>query len=148
MSSSVNKVLLIGNLGRDPEVRYLHTGVAVATFPLATSETFTDKKNNEKREVTEWHNVVLWNGLAEIAEKYLQKGMKVFIEGKIKSRNWKDDKGNLRYAIEIIASEMTMLGGHGKEKADSPVYPATLEEQTLPQLGAELMSSPEDVVPF
>ncbi len=87
MAGSVNKVILVGNLGKDPEVRYLENGVSVARFPIATSETFTDKNSGEKREITDWHNIVLWRGLAKIAESYLKKGMKVYIEGKLKTRS-------------------------------------------------------------
>lgn len=108
--ASVNKVILIGNLGKDPEVRHLEGGVAVARFPLATSETFKDK-TGQKQEKTEWHNVVLWRGLAEVAEKYLHKGQSVFIEGKIRTNQYQDKEGVQRYSTEIVADTMTMLGG-------------------------------------
>jgi len=108
--ASINKVILIGNLGKDPEVRHLEGGVAVARFPLATSETFKDK-NGERQERTEWHNVVLWRGLAEISEKYLKKGQSVYIEGRIRSNNYTDKEGIQRYSTEIVADNMTMLGG-------------------------------------
>lgn len=108
--ASVNKVILIGNLGKDPEVRHLEGGVAVARFPLATSESFKDK-NGQKQEKTEWHNIVLWRGLAEVAEKYLRKGQSVFIEGKIRTSQYQDKEGNQRYSTEIVADSMTMLGG-------------------------------------
>jgi single-strand DNA-binding protein len=106
--ASVNKVILIGNLGKDPEVRHLEGGVAVARFPLATSETFKDK-SGQKQEKTEWHNIVLWRGLAEVAEKYLRKGQSVFIEGKIRTSQYQDKEGNQRYSTEIVADNMTML---------------------------------------
>ena len=106
--ASVNKVILIGNLGKDPEVRHLEGGVAVARFPLATSETFKDK-SGQKQEKTEWHNIVLWRGLAEVAEKYLRKGQSVFIEGKIRTSQYQDKDGNQRYSTEIVADNMTML---------------------------------------
>ncbi|WP_242929444.1 single-stranded DNA-binding protein [Pontibacter vulgaris] len=106
--ASVNKVILIGNLGKDPEVRHLEGGVAVARFPLATSETYKDK-NGQKQEKTEWHNIVLWRGLAEVAEKYVRKGQSVFIEGKIRTSQYQDKDGNQRYSTEIVADNMTML---------------------------------------
>ena len=112
--SGVNKVILIGNLGKDPEVKTLDSGSKVANFSVATSETWTDKQG-EKHEETEWHNVVLWKGLAEIAEKYLKKGSKVYIEGKIKTRTWEAD-GVTKYAQDIIVNNLVMLGG--KETAN------------------------------
>jgi len=108
--AGVNKVILVGNIGKDPEVRYLDGGVAVANFPLATSETYRDKTGN-RVEQTEWHNIVLWRGLAEVTEKYLRKGSQVYIEGKIRTRNWDDKDGIKRYTTEIVADTMTMLGG-------------------------------------
>lgn len=109
MAGSVNKVILIGNLGKDPEVRRLENGAVLANFSLATSETYTDKSTGEKREVTDWHDIVLWRGLAEVAEKYVRKGYKVYIEGKLKKRSWQDKEGNTRYTTEIVADEMTIL---------------------------------------
>ena len=106
--ASVNKVILIGNLGKDPEVRHLEGGVAVARFPLATSESYKDK-TGQRVEKTEWHNIVLWRGLAEVAEKYLRKGQSVFIEGKIRTNQYQDKEGNQRYSTEIVADNMTML---------------------------------------
>ena len=108
--ASINKVILIGNLGKDPEVRHLEGGVAVARFPLATSETFKDK-NGDKQERTEWHNIVVWRGLAEVTEKYLKKGQSVYIEGKIRTNSYQDKEGVQRYSTEIVADNMTMLGG-------------------------------------
>ncbi len=109
MSGTVNKVILIGNLGKDPEVRYLENGTVVASFPLATSEVYTDKSTGDKKVTTDWHDIVVWRGLAEIAEKYLKKGYKVYIEGKLKKRTWQDKEGNNRYITEVIADEMTIL---------------------------------------
>jgi single-strand DNA-binding protein len=106
--SGVNKVILIGNLGADPEVRHLQNGAAVANFRIATSETYKDKTTGEKREQTEWHNIVAWRGLAEITEKYLRKGSKVYIEGKLRTRKWEKD-GIDRYTTEIQADEMSLL---------------------------------------
>lgn len=106
--AGVNKVILIGNLGKDPEVRYLEGGIAVANFPLATTETFRDKNGN-KNEQTEWHQIVLWRRLAEVAEKYLRKGQMVYLEGKIRSRSWEDKEGNKRYTTEIFGDVLTIL---------------------------------------
>jgi single-strand DNA-binding protein len=106
--AGVNKVILIGNLGKDPEVRYLEGGIAVANFPVATTETFRDKMGN-KQEQTEWHQIVLWRKLAEVAEKYLRKGQQVYIEGKIRSRSWEDKEGNKRYTTEIFGDVLTIL---------------------------------------
>ena len=108
--AGVNKVILIGNLGRDPEVKYLDSGVAVANFSLATSENYKNKEGDRVNQ-TEWHNIVLWRGLAEIAEKYLKKGDSIYIEGKIKNRKWEDKEGVTRYTTEILCDNMTMLGG-------------------------------------
>lgn len=108
MAGSVNKVILIGNLGKDPEVRYLENGAVVANFPIATSETYTDKNGN-RTENTDWHDVVVWRGLAEVAEKYLKKGMKIYIEGKLKKRSWQDKEGNTRYTTEVVADDLTIL---------------------------------------
>jgi len=106
--SGVNKVILIGNLGADPEIRHLQDGVSVANFNLATSEYFKDKNTGERREQTEWHRVVAWRRLAELTEKYLKKGSKVYIEGKLRTRKWEKD-GVDRYTTEIMADEMTLL---------------------------------------
>lgn len=108
--AGVNKVILIGNLGKDPEVRYLESGTPVANFPIATSESYKDKSGN-RVDQTEWHNIVMWRGLAEVAEKYLKKGSSVYVEGKLKTRSWDDKDGNKRYTTEIVADKMTMLGG-------------------------------------
>ena len=114
--SGVNKVILLGNLGKDPEVRHLENGTAVANFSLATSESYKDRNSGEKKTITEWHNVVAWRGLAEVAEKYLNKGDQVYIEGKIRTRQWDDKDGNKRYTTEIVTDNMTMLGGRGQAK--------------------------------
>ncbi len=106
--AGVNKVILIGNLGKDPEVRYLEGGIAVANFPVATTESFRDKNGN-KQEQTEWHQIVMWRKLAEVAEKYLRKGQQVYIEGKIRSRSWEDKEGNKRYTTEIFGDVLTIL---------------------------------------
>ncbi len=114
MAGSVNKAILIGNLGKDPEVRTLENGAKLARFSIATSESYTDKNTGERRDITDWHNVVLWRGLADIAEKYLTKGQKVYIEGKIKTRSWQDEAGQTKYATEVVADNMTMLSSRGE----------------------------------
>jgi len=108
--SGVNKVILVGRLGKDPEVRHLENGAAVANFSIATSETYKDRQTGEKREQTEWHNVVLWRGLAEVAEKYVKKGDMIYVEGKLRTRSWEKD-GITRYTTEVVGDNMTMLGG-------------------------------------
>lgn len=108
---SVNKVMLIGNLGSDPELRFTPSGVQVANFSLATSESWTDK-SGERQERTEWHRIVLWRRLAEVAGQYLKKGSKIFIEGKLQTRSWEDPNGQKRYTTEVIANSMEMLDGN------------------------------------
>ena len=109
---SVNKVILVGNLGKDPELRYTPSGAAVATFSIATTDRFKDKDGNQK---TEWHNIVAWRQLAEICGKYLHKGKQVYIEGRIQTRSYDDRDGNKRYITEIVADQMQMLGRAGDE---------------------------------
>jgi len=110
--ASVNKVILVGNLGRDPEVRYTPDGAAICNVSIATTSTWKDKNSGERREETEWHRVVFYNRLAEIAGEYLRKGRSVYVEGRLKTRKWQDkDSGQDRYATEIVADQMQMLGG-------------------------------------
>lgn len=106
--SSINKVILVGHLGKDPELRYLEGNVSVASFPLATSETFN--KDGKKVEQTEWHNIVMWRGLADVAAKYLTKGRLVYIEGKLRTRTYEDKEGVRRYTTEIVAESFNILG--------------------------------------
>jgi single-strand DNA-binding protein len=115
---SVNKAILVGNLGSDPEVRYTAGGNAVTTFNIATNERWTDKNTGEKQERTEWHRIVAWGRLAEICGEYLSKGRQVFIEGRIQTRSWEDRDGNKRYTTEIVASNMVMLGGASGRAAE------------------------------
>jgi single-strand DNA-binding protein len=110
MARGVNKVILVGNLGKDPEVRYMPSGGAVANVTIATSDQWKDKQTGEQRERTEWHNVVFYQKLAEIVGEYLKKGSQVYVEGALRTRKWQDKNGNDRYTTEIIASEMQMLG--------------------------------------
>lgn len=140
--SSVNKVIIIGNLGKDPETKHLESGVAVSSFSVATSESYKDKNSGERVTTTEWHNITLWRGLAEVAEKYLKKGAKVYIEGKLKTRKWQDKEGNDRYTTEIVGDQMTMLGNKGDNQQTSdasaantpggPIEPLTEGEDDLP----------------
>lgn len=112
--ASLNKVLLIGNLGRDPETRYMPSGGAVCNFSIATTERYTDK-SGQKQEKTEWHNIVMYGKLAEIAQQYLKKGSSVYVEGRLQTRKWQDkNSGADRYSTEIIADQMQMLGGRGE----------------------------------
>ena len=115
--ASVNKVILVGNLGRDPEVRYMPNGDAVANYSIATTETWKDK-NGMRQEKTEWHNIVMYRRLAEIAGEYLKKGSSVYIEGRLQTRKWQDKQGNDRYTTEIVADHMQMLGQRGGSADD------------------------------
>lgn len=140
--AGVNKVILIGNLGKDPEVRHLENSVAVANFPLATTEVYKDR-SGQKQSQTEWHNIVLWRGLAEIAEKYLKKGNQVYIEGKLRTRNWNDKDGNTRYTTEVVADNMTMLGGKKDNEDRTNDYSPT--ESTYENTQGEME---DDDLPF
>ena len=113
MARGVNKVILVGNLGKDPEVRYMPNGNAIANITLATIESWKDKQSGEQQEKTEWHRIVMFRRLGEIAGEYLKKGSQVYIEGKLQTRKWQDNSGNDRYTTEIVASDMQMLGGRG-----------------------------------
>ena len=147
MSGSVNKVILIGNLGKDPEVRRLENGAVLASFSIATSESYIDKHSGDKKEITDWHDIVLWRGLAEVAEKYLVKGTKVYVEGKLKKRSWQDKEGLTRYSTEVVGDEMTILSKiENKENNNAPYR----EEATKEVLQKIQDFSPEegDVLPF
>lgn len=111
--AGLNKVMIIGRLGKDPDARAMPNGNAVSNFAVATSETWRDKQSGEKQERTEWHNIVVFNKLAEICNQYLSKGSQVFIEGSLRTRKWQDNNGNDRYTTEIVASEMQMLDSKG-----------------------------------
>ena len=143
---SVNKAILIGRLGRDPEVRYMPNGEAVCNFSLATSEKFTDKSGN-KAEKTEWHNIVIYRKLAEIAGQYLKKGSQVYLEGKIQSRKYTDKNGVERTAYEIVCHEMKMLGGN--EAYMQPAPPASHEPPPPPAARNAAPPSDDDSgIPF
>ena len=111
--AGINKVILVGHLGKDPEMRYTPSEIAVCSFSIATSETFKDRNSGERKSLTEWHNIVVWRGLAETSEKYLRKGSQVYIEGKLKTRKWSDKDGITRYTTEIVADVMQMLDKKG-----------------------------------
>ena len=125
----VNKVVLIGNTGQDPEVRHLESGVAVANFNLATNETYKDK-NGDKVTQTEWHRIVLWRGLAEVAEKFVKKGELLYIEGRLRTRSWDDKDGNKRYTTEVFADTMKMLGKKSDRSSDDQQESAGQREET------------------
>ncbi|OFX22649.1 MAG: single-stranded DNA-binding protein [Bacteroidetes bacterium GWA2_31_9b] len=137
----INKVILVGNVGKDPEIKHLDKGVSVARFSLATSETYKDK-DNKKVTNTEWHNIVLWRGLAEVAEKYVKKGSPLYIEGKIRSRTWDDKDGKKHYATEIVADTMQLLGS--KQSSDDNV-PVT---ENMQNEDNHSIQSEEDDLPF
>ncbi len=124
--SGVNKVILVGRLGKDPEIRNLENGASVANFTMATSETYKDKTTGDRKEVTEWHNIVLWRGLADIAAKYLHKGDMIYIEGKLRTRSW-EKEGVTRYTTEIVGDNMTMLSTQrsGSSGSAAPQYSNT-----------------------
>ena len=115
--ASVNKVILIGNLGKDPELKFTPSGVAMAKFPIATTERFKDSEGNPQ-EKTEWHNIVLWRRLAELANEYLKKGSPVYIEGRLQTRSWDDENGQKRYMTEIVGDRMQFLGCRGEGSSD------------------------------
>lgn len=116
MARGINKVILVGNLGADPETRYTASGAAVTNIRVATSESWRDKQSGEQQERTEWHRVVFFNRLAEIAGEYLRKGSQVYLEGSLRTRKWQDQSGQDRYTTEIVANEMQMLGGRGGDQ--------------------------------
>lgn len=129
---SLNKVQLIGNVGKDPDVRYLDNGVAVAAFPLATTDrAYTLANGTQVPERTEWHNIVLWRGLAETAEKYVHKGDKLYIEGKIRSRSYDDQNGIKRYVVEIFADNMEMLTPRSPQPVTAPSQPAAAQQANV-----------------
>jgi len=137
--SGVNKVILIGNLGKDPEVRNLENGATVANFTIATTESYKDKTTGEKKDITEWHNIVLWRGLADIAAKYLHKGDMIYLEGKLRTRSW-EKEGVTRYTTEIVGDNMTMLstrrtsntGGGNTGNMDRPSTPSYTGNNEVP----------------
>jgi single-strand DNA-binding protein len=143
--SGVNKVILVGRLGKDPEVRNLENGATVANFTMATSETYKDKTTGDRKEITEWHNVVLWRGLADIAAKYLHKGDQVYIEGKLRTRSWEKDNVT-RYTTEIVGDNMTLLGSKSSGSGSSERTQAAPTNQAANEPG--IPSDATDDLPF
>jgi single-strand DNA-binding protein len=159
--ASVNKVILVGNLGADPETRYLPNGDAVANVRLATTESWKDKASGEKRELTEWHRVVFYRRLAEIVGQYLKKGSSVYIEGRIRTRKWQDKEGQERYTTEIEANEMQMLGGRqnasssggeteygGSQPSSAPAAGGAPAAPSAPAKKAPSFEDMDDDIPF
>ena len=138
--AGVNKVILVGRLGRDPEIRYTPSGSAVANFAVATSEEWKDKETGEKQERTEWHRIVAWRRLGEICGEYLHKGSQVYIEGRLQTRAWEDRDGNKRYTTEVVAQTMQMLGSAGKEGRAGMMGDRSPAEEPI--------DVPEDDIPF
>lgn len=151
--ASVNRVVLIGNLGRDPEVKYSADGVAICNLSIATTSSWKDKASGEKREEVEWHRVVMYSRLAEIAGEYLKKGRSVYIEGRLKTRKWQDkDTGADRYATEVVADQMQMLGGKGdevdREPSQRPARQPQQRQQPQQQQPASSLADMDDSIPF
>ena len=156
---AINKVILIGNVGKDPEVRHLESGAAVATITLATSERYRDR-NGETRELTEWHTVIAWRQLADLAENYIRKGSQIYVEGKLRSRSWDDQNGQKRYVTEIQADNIQLLGRRGDNQAAQPAqqqnygapaqpHHAPAQQQTTPIVSsADLTDDGTDDLPF
>ncbi|MGB5346639.1 MAG: single-stranded DNA-binding protein [Woeseia sp.] len=146
MARGINKVIVVGNLGQDPETRYMPSGSAVTNLSIATSEAWKDKQSGESKERTEWHRVAMFGKLAEIAAEYLRKGSQVYIEGKLRTRKWQDKSGNDRYTTEIIADEMQMLGGRsgGGSSSSSSSSSSGSYEPSGPAPAPEF----EDDIPF
>jgi single-strand DNA-binding protein len=152
--ASVNKVILVGNLGRDPETRYMPDGAAITNVSVATSFQWTDKASGEKKEETEWHRIVFRGRLAEIAGEYLKKGSQVYVEGRLRTRKWQDKDGQDRYTTEIMADQMKMLGsrsGSGEPRGEAPAEPraaAAAEGKAPAKKPAGKFDDMEDDIPF
>ena len=144
---SVNKVILVGNVGRDPETRYLDRNVAVSNFPLATTERgYTMQNGTQVPERTEWHNIVAWRGLAELAEKYIRKGSQLYVEGKLQTRSW-EKEGIKRYTTEIVAETIQLLGKRERQE-DQPQTPVSVSESNVVSDSAVADSDSEGDLPF
>mgnify|MGYP001818865770 CR=1 FL=1 len=141
--AGINKVILIGRLGSDPEVRYTPSGVAVANFSIATSEEWKDKDSGEKKERTEWHRIVAWRRLGEICGEYLSKGKQVYIEGRLQTRDWEDRDGNKRYTTEIVATDVQFLGARDSSESARPRSASSSDFQGGPAQGPG-----DDDIPF
>lgn len=153
MAKGINKVILVGNLGQDPEIRHTANSTAVANLRIATSESWKDKQTGEQRENTEWHSVVLFGKTAEIAGQYLKKGRQVYLEGKLQTRKWQDKSGNDRYTTEIVANDMQMLGGNqggGNGQQGAPQQQGGQQQQPPQQQNAPAPAGDfeDDDIPF
>ena len=157
MARGVNKVILVGNLGNDPDVKYTADGRAIANISIATTESWKDKNTGEQNDKTEWHRVVFFNRLAEIVSEYLKKGSQVYVEGKLQTRKWQDQSGQDGYTTEIVANEMQMLGGRSGGTADFGGAPAgggqqqrqaAPQQQAAPAAAAPMMDDLDDDIPF
>ena len=146
----VNKCIIVGNLGNDPEIRALPSGVQVTTISVATSESWKDKQTGEQQEKTEWHRIVFFNRLAEIAGEYLKKGSKVYIEGALRTNKWQDNQGNDRYTTEIVASEMQMLDSRGDSSPaqSQPAQPEPAQQQSVADAMQEDFDDDLGDIPF
>lgn len=145
--AGVNKVILIGNLGQDPEIRYMSDGTAVANFSLATSETWKDRQTGEKKERTEWHRIVAWRQLGEFCGKYLSKGRQVYVEGKLQTRSWEKD-GVTRYTTEIVASEVQFVGSANRDDSAGRGRPAGNQVPDRGYPEPPMADMPQDDIPF
>jgi single-strand DNA-binding protein len=146
--AGLNKVMLIGNLGKDPEMKTLDNGAKIATFPLATSETYKDKEGNRQTK-TEWHNLVLWRGLADVAESYLHKGSQVYLEGRLSTRKWEDKEGNTRYTTEVIGDNLVLLNrANDQQQAGTAASAGDFNAPINQPAGEEMGGGPEDDLPF
>lgn len=149
MARGVNKVILIGNLGADPEIRHMPNGTAVATINMATSETWKDKQTGEQHDRTEWHRVIFFQRLAEIVGEYLKKGAKIYIEGRLQTRKWQDKTtGQDRYTTEIIANELQMLDSRGAQASDTPAFARQNSDFSATQPAREMNKSTEMATEF
>ena len=148
MARGVNKVILVGTLGQDPDTRYTPSNAAVANLSIATNESWKDKQTGEQKEKTEWHRVVMFNRLAEIATEYLRKGSQIYIEGKIQTRKWEDKDGNDRYTTEIVANEMQMLGGRSAGNTSSSSMNSTSSEEISSPKNPQENDDFDDDIPF
>ena len=146
--AGVNKVILVGRLGRDPELRYTPDGTAVANFSVATSDEWKDRNTGEKRERTEWHRIVAWRRLAEICGEYLSKGREVYIEGSLQTREWTDKEGQKRYTTEILARDMQMLGPKPGGPGGAPAAAGPYDQGPAQKASQDYPEVPEDDIPF
>jgi single-strand DNA-binding protein len=155
MARGINKVILVGNLGADPETRYTASGAAITNIRIATSESWKDKQTGDQQERTEWHKVVFFNRLAEVAGEYLRKGSQVYVEGSLRTNKWQDQSGQDHYSTEVIASEMQMLGGRGGDGGDRPQQSGGFRDKRQSQSDQPRVAEPtgdsgfaEDDIPF